>query len=497
MSSAATALRILHIGGYWRGENDIVRQMMLGLVQAGHSVYEYNTDEHRYALDAEGRPYDRGAFGPVWLKWEYLKDPVTAFQPALIVCNAGGLSFPPEVSRHLRKHTRLIGIALSDPEVFEPTTSRIAQNFGCFFTNAATSIPRYQEIGVDAKLLPVATNDQFFRPVPARPEFSCDVLILGSAHANRVEPVRALAEAFHVHLYGEGWDVVGLESRGLVFGYDSLSALNSAKVTVVFSKTKSGHANVKVGLFDFLAAGAFVMTDYQPELRQFFDLDNEIASFTSIPEMIAKVRYFLAHDGERAKIRDAGRARVLRDHTWRSVWPRILPVVDTTARSSAASCAVSVTLREVTWDDCRKLYEWRMHEPSRRMFRHTDLVPYGEHERFVRCYLERTTPETWFVVEAGGVAVGTIAIVGFSGNGEECELSRLAIASEHRANGYATEALRLALCQAKAKGVRRLNAEVNSANQPSLHIFAKHGFTEYGRRADGPRTFIQLELDLV
>ena len=36
-------LRVLHIGGYWRGENDIVREMMLGLQSAGLAVLEYDT----------------------------------------------------------------------------------------------------------------------------------------------------------------------------------------------------------------------------------------------------------------------------------------------------------------------------------------------------------------------------------------------------------------------------------------------------------------------
>ena len=38
----------------------------------------------------------------------------------------------------------------------------------------------------------------------------------------------------------------------------------------------------------------------------------------------AKVRYYLDHPAEADAIREAGRARVLRDHTWRTAWPRVL-----------------------------------------------------------------------------------------------------------------------------------------------------------------------------
>ena len=57
-------LRAFHVGGYWRGANDMVRQMMLGLRAAGAEVLEYSTDDHPEALDTEGRPYDRGTTGP-------------------------------------------------------------------------------------------------------------------------------------------------------------------------------------------------------------------------------------------------------------------------------------------------------------------------------------------------------------------------------------------------------------------------------------------------
>jgi len=316
--------RIFHIGGYWRRENDIVRQMMLGLRQAGFDVFEFNTDEHRDALETDGRAYDRGALGPVWLNWDHLRDPLEEFRPDLVICNAGGLSFRPETATRLRERMPLMGIALSDPEVFEASTSRVAPNFDRFYSNAASALPRYQELGVDARLLPVATNEEFFHPVDDRQDLHCDVLIIGSPHQDRIEPVRSLSEVFDVHVYGDGWKDYGIPCRGLIFGEDSLAALNSAKATIVFSKTRSGYPNIKVGLFDFLAAGALVITDYQPELAAFFELEREIVTFSSTSEMLAKVAHLVAHPEIGDQIRKAGRERVLREHTWRRVWPKIL-----------------------------------------------------------------------------------------------------------------------------------------------------------------------------
>ncbi len=317
-------LRAFHIGGYWRGANDMVRQMMLGLRGAGAEVFEYSTDEHREALDTDGRPYDRGTSCPVWLRWEELAGTIRRLEPHLIICNAGGLAFRPADADRLRQRFCLLGIALSDPDVFQPATRHTASTFDLFLTNAPACIPLYEQLGARAALLPLATNDEFFHPVPARAELACEVLIMGQAHPDRIEPVRALADAFDTHLYGEGWEQHGLASRGLIFGDDALAALNSARITVVVFLTRSGHPLVKVGLLDFAAAGALVATNVFSQVEEYFVYGREIIGFDSTADLVKQVRYYLDHPAEADAIRQAGRARVLRDHTWRRAWARIL-----------------------------------------------------------------------------------------------------------------------------------------------------------------------------
>src|SRR5689334_6064711 len=93
LPSAMKDIRVVHIGGYWRGPNDVVRQMMLGLRQTGAEVLEVCTDDHPDMLDTEGRPYDRGTYGPVWIRPQYLSQLIGSFSPHVVVCNAGGLGF--------------------------------------------------------------------------------------------------------------------------------------------------------------------------------------------------------------------------------------------------------------------------------------------------------------------------------------------------------------------------------------------------------------------
>lgn len=317
-------LRVFHLGGYWRAANDTVRHMMEGLRQADAEVHEYCTDDHRDALDTDGRRYDRGTSGPVWLRWPVVGPEIEAFDPDLVVCNAGGLAFRPDDAARLRRSRRLLGVALSDPAVFDGTTRHIAHLFDLFLTNHPPTVRAYEAVGATADVLPFGTNPDFFHPASPDPAMACDVLVMGHAHRDRIEPVRALREHFDVHVYGERWDEHGIPSRGIVFGEESLVALASAACVVVFHLDKQGRSLIKPSLFDFTAAGALVVTNRDPAIEPYFEYGRELVGFRTHGELVAAVREIL-DDPDRARaIRTAGRARTLRDHTWARSWETVL-----------------------------------------------------------------------------------------------------------------------------------------------------------------------------
>jgi len=101
-TQSLAALRVLFIGGYWMGEMDVVRMYLGGIQDLGASVVEYCRDQKLGALDHGERPYDRGTFGPVYLKWEAIRPIVEQHDPDLVVCCAGGLGFHPEFADELR-----------------------------------------------------------------------------------------------------------------------------------------------------------------------------------------------------------------------------------------------------------------------------------------------------------------------------------------------------------------------------------------------------------
>jgi spore maturation protein CgeB len=321
-------LRVFYIGGYWRGPNDMVAQMLHGLRATGVNVIDFNTDKNRDALETDGLPYDMGTTSPVWLVRGKLFPLIFRFRPHIIICNAGGLSFRPRDAIFLRGlGIKLLIMVLSDPEVYKPTTSKIARNFDVLYTVVNQYVEIYRRHGPQAYLLPMATNPLFFHPVAPRPEYKCDVLVLGAVHTDRIEPVRELVNHFDTHVYGENWGNYGIKSRGFLFGEDMLSALNSASLAVIFSKTLSGLPAVKVGILDFLAAGSLVITDGSPELDRYFVTGKEIIVFEDTRDLLEKIRYYLNHPDKADAIRKAGREKVINHFTWDRVWPKVLATV--------------------------------------------------------------------------------------------------------------------------------------------------------------------------
>jgi RimJ/RimL family protein N-acetyltransferase len=155
-----------------------------------------------------------------------------------------------------------------------------------------------------------------------------------------------------------------------------------------------------------------------------------------------------------------------------------------------------VSLREIAPGDAEFLYQVRMDPLSRPMFRNVELVPYESHERMVRKYFETRSGDRWFLIEAGGKAVGTISLYGFEDEGRRCEWGRFVIAPEWRKSGLGRRALRLLLDYARSVGVERAHCEVLAGNTAAQRLYQEAGFVQTGESDYHGRTFLELSCDL-
>ncbi len=199
----------------------------------------------------------------------------------------------------------------------------------------------YRSLGATPIYCQEAANPARYRPCAVPQEF--DVTFVGQCYADRAEQVMWLRDrGVDVRVWGPRWEyhvqprlrnplkrflgkprglprhVVG----GILSDAELVEMYSRSKINLGFSTCgethRTGERIVQIRLRDFEVpmSGGFYLVEHLEELKEFFELGREIETYRSREEMLDKIRFYLAHEEPRERIRRAGRARCLRDHTW-------------------------------------------------------------------------------------------------------------------------------------------------------------------------------------
>lgn len=318
--------RILHIGRYAFGKTDIVNRMLQALINLGHTVFDFNTDDFREVIYNPDK--HTGGFGPVEIKLEKIKPILEQFQPQIIICNAGGYTFSEEDSNWLKEQGYiLVGITLSDPDVF-PSTKKFAHRFDYHCTNAIEALKMYKDAGINNTIhFPFAIDRSFVEAEALeRPDWTADVICIGNA-TNRPErntTMKYLSKYFNVKVYGTGWEIPGSFS---VSGEDFFSAARAGKFHVNFPGTRAGFTNVKIGVFESIANGGILCTEYFDEMKHFFEYDKEIIGYKNAEDLKEKIDYYLNHPEEAETIRRRAFHKLIANHLWERRWEELFELI--------------------------------------------------------------------------------------------------------------------------------------------------------------------------
>ncbi|MCJ7575560.1 MAG: glycosyltransferase [Dehalococcoidia bacterium] len=109
---------------------------------------------------------------------------------------------------------------------------------------------------------------------------------------------------------------------GALLDLELIQMYSRSKINLGFSSCgdthKTGERILQVRLRDFEVpmSGGFYIVEHMEELGEFFKVGNEIVCYTDKEDLADKIKYYLGHDAERERIRQAGHERCLRDHSW-------------------------------------------------------------------------------------------------------------------------------------------------------------------------------------
>lgn len=229
----------------------------------------------------------------------------------------------------------------ANPETYKhlPTGYSYDVTFaGQRYGDRTTGVLALRDAGIDAHAFGQGWDPPLTDPGASRGETSLEALADDAAGA--VDAVRgALAAAGRIAeqaMQGRN-PVRALQDRkdwqklrethpdalhGVVSDSEYVALFSMSRINLGFLKLGDTHRTMRplrqVRLREFEApmAGGFYLTEWIEELEELYDVGKEVICWRTYDEMVDLCRYYLTHDAARDRIRQAGHARALRDHTW-------------------------------------------------------------------------------------------------------------------------------------------------------------------------------------
>jgi hypothetical protein len=187
----------------------------------------------------------------------------------------------------------------------------IANAFTLCWTTTREAVATYGRVGARAIYMPPGANPGVFRPYDLPRDI--DVCFVGQKYGQRPQLIAYLRErGINVQTFGRGWEsgeismdeMVRLFSRSnITLGIGTVG--NSTDVVCIKGRD-----------FEVPMSGGFYLTQYNPDLEEFYETGKEIVCYDSLDDLVEKIRYYLAHPQEAEEIRQAGLHRARREHTW-------------------------------------------------------------------------------------------------------------------------------------------------------------------------------------
>lgn len=170
-----------------------------------------------------------------------------------------------------------------------------------------------------------------------------DVLFVGSCDLRRIFLLEQIK--CKVTVYGDRWkrnyslisDTLKANVKDVsIWGGELHQQLANAKIVLNITRTQfyGAETGVNLRIFEALAAGCFLLTDYCDEVAELFEIGEELEVFRSSKELVEKVDYYLQHPEERHAIARKGYEAFLSKHTWENRAKELLQKMTGEAKTS-------------------------------------------------------------------------------------------------------------------------------------------------------------------
>lgn len=132
------------------------------------------------------------------------------------------------------------------------------------------------------------------------------------AEIERYRVVNILSDMCDFNLYtnSDTSKYPNINNMGTVGYYDEMpNIFRRSKINLNIT-SKSIRTGVPLRVFDIMGAGGFLISNYQSEISEYFEVDKEIVLYDSMSDLVNKVSYYLDHEEERIEIAHNGYMKV-------------------------------------------------------------------------------------------------------------------------------------------------------------------------------------------
>lgn len=133
---------------------------------------------------------------------------------------------------------------------------------------------------------------------------------------DRIRTLKYISQYYNVNLYTT-------EDTSMLPNVNNCGIADSAKDMPKVFKCSKINLNmtartIKSGIpqriFDIMSAGGFVISNYQPEIPEYFIPDKDIVLYDSLSDLKDKIQYYLNNENERMKIARNGYNKIKQEH---------------------------------------------------------------------------------------------------------------------------------------------------------------------------------------
>lgn len=135
----------------------------------------------------------------------------------------------------------------------------------------------------------------------------------------RIDTFSELSEHYDIDIYtGSDTELLPkLKKHGTIMTHTHMPIVFNKSTININLTSKPIRSGIPLRVFDILACGGFVLSNYQSDLLKYFLPGQDLDVYSSIDELEDKIEYYMSHSKVCREISQAGYENVLKHHTYK------------------------------------------------------------------------------------------------------------------------------------------------------------------------------------